>query len=191
MLAEGVFVSSVQAVQIKRVQNGKTNFDYDDMALSVPLTYSVNQDKSLLLITASVDSNTNDQYCFFTAQFESDTSIQFNRAGASAPATIFWQVIEFSDGVNIQRGISSIPPGNGTSPYAKDITINSLTTYDQSAQGITYTFKAVPIVQAAGAYASRTVTQQFFINPSFPNATTLRLTRLDNVSSGSKSLNIV
>ncbi|MDD5466037.1 MAG: Ser-Thr-rich GPI-anchored membrane family protein, partial [Candidatus Omnitrophica bacterium] len=173
------FIPYAEAAQIKRVQQGIANFDTDDTVQTATLGYAVDQSKSIILVkpTASVVSS-NDQNWFFTGQFESNSVVAIDRAGGNAPASVLWQVIEFTDGVRVQRGISSMVSPS-TLPQTKDIVLN-ITPID--------TTKAVPIIQTRAAFTNRTQTEQFFLLPTFPDANTLRLERLD--ATGTKATQI-
>ncbi len=180
-----VSVLDAHAVQIKRVQSGIANFDTDDITQSIPLTNEVDLTKSIILISYSNDitiatsATTNDQNLWFTANFESTLSITIDRAGsggttsAICAASVFWQVIEFTDGVAVQRGISSMAQ-NITS---KNITLpNDLNVFTQP--GITSTtFKAIPIIQTREALTSATLTHEMVISSTFPDKSTLQITR--------------
>ena len=114
LLALIAFVPDAWAVQIKNVQRGKANFDNWDVSVSVNIT-AVDMSKTIILLYPTGGNQTNDQHYFFTAQFESNSMFQINRAGAAgssgtsaASAGVIWEVIEFVDGVNVQRGISSM-----------------------------------------------------------------------------------
>src|SRR3990167_8495525 len=108
-MAGAFFASSSYAVQIKRVQSGAANYDTDDVVYSAALQYPVDQSKSVILLYPTGDTtNTRDQNWFFTGQFEDDSTIAIDRGGGTSPASVLWQVIEFEDGVRVQRGITSM-----------------------------------------------------------------------------------
>ena len=77
------------AVQIKRVQRGIVNFDTDDVVQTGQLSFSVDQSKSIILLTNTFDisGNTREQNTFFTGQFEDNDTVTIDRAGATSPAT--------------------------------------------------------------------------------------------------------
>ncbi len=132
----GLFLlaSTADAVQIKRVQTGELYFDNDDISSSVDIQ-PVDLTKTIIMIYPSPESSslTATQNTLFTPQFESESAINISRDGASAAAgaavIVKFYVIEFSDGVVVQRGISSLRPGAVTNDKwrIKDIVLpNSL-----------------------------------------------------------------
>ncbi|HBG64843.1 MAG TPA: hypothetical protein DDX16_11540, partial [Candidatus Omnitrophica bacterium] len=177
-MAGAFFASSSYAVQIKRVQSGAANYDTDDVVYSAALQYPVNQSKSVILLYPTGDTtNTRDQNWFFTGQFEDDSTIAIDRGGGTSPASVLWQVIEFEDGVRVQRGITSMTSTTKT----KNITLP--VTLDGSGE------KAVPIVTTRAAFTTITQTHEMFLLPSFTNNTTMFLERLD--ATGTKATQIV
>ena len=115
----GLFLSlffalpEASAVQIKKVQTGDVYFDTDDISQTVPIQ-AVDQTKTLILVYPNVDYNTSNYIynSLFTVQFEADNSIVLNRDGANTGAYVRYYIIEFTDGVFVQRGISSFIYGN-------------------------------------------------------------------------------
>ena len=176
-----LFTATADAVQIKRIQRGIVNFDFDDVVQTANLTNSVDQSKSIIILTASGDTSisTNDQNFFFTASFEDNDTISIDRGGGTSYGSVLWQVIEFEDGVRIQRGISSMQPTGGSN-LIKNITlpVNPINTTT-----------AVPIIQTRGAYATTNQTHEFVLLPTFSNASTLTLERKD--VTGTKAVQIV
>ena len=191
-LAAGLLWSpTAEAVQIKRVQRGVANFDLDDVVQAIPLAYSVNQAKSVILLTQTGRSNVDrDQNYYFTAQFEDNDTIALDRAGGTTSASVLWQVIEFEDGVSVQRGISSMP-ATGATYLVKSISIpTSLSTAGCTPS--TFPCHAVPIVQMRAAWsnnASLQQTHELHLLPTFTDASTLRLERKD--ATGTKAIQIV
>jgi hypothetical protein len=121
------------AVQIKNVQSGEVFFDANDITQNFRVA-AVNQNKTLILLYPNVDNDVNNYTgnAMFTADFESDTGVVVSRDYASVQAWVKWYVVEFADGVTVQRGISSFAPGSYTNPdyTQKVITLpNSLTDY--------------------------------------------------------------
>ncbi|MDD5477084.1 MAG: hypothetical protein PHG87_02590, partial [Candidatus Omnitrophica bacterium] len=167
------FISHAEAAQIKRVQSGVVNFDTWDISASVNIT-PVDMSKTIILLQNTPGNSTNDQNFFFTAQFESSSTIQINRAGAAvtnASAAVAWQVIEFSDGVRVQRGISSI----GQGIIQKKIILASDTDFT----------KAVPIIQTQAPFTNTTTTQELFLLPSFITEAPDQKLQLDRYSATS------
>jgi len=142
-LALGMFLfsSDAEAVQIKQVQTGEVYFDADDISMPVTIA-KVSQTKSIVLLYINSDTTGTaaSQNILYTAQFGSDTDLIISRDGATYGGIVRFYVIEFVDGVTVQRGLSSFAAGNPSqSKYtSKDI---ELTT----ALG-DYTH-AVPIIQ--------------------------------------------
>ena len=61
------------------------------------------------MTTRGLSSTSNrDQYYLFTALFEDNGTILIERAGANGTVRISWYVIEFEDGVKVQRGFTSM-----------------------------------------------------------------------------------
>jgi hypothetical protein len=114
------------AVQIKRVQSGDVYFDVDDMTTSVPIK-AVTQNKSIILLYSNVDTNTSNfiYNSIFTGTFESDTSLIISRDYGNASANVRFYVLEFEDGVFVQRGASSLAYGPTSNPSCiiKDVTL--------------------------------------------------------------------
>src|SRR3989338_5593890 len=176
-----LLTADAHAVQIKRIQRGLVNFDTDDVVQTATLTYAVDQSKSIILLTNTFDisGNTREQNTFFTGQFESNETIAIDRAGGNSPAGVLWEVIEFEDGVRVQRGISSMQ-STGSANKIKNITLPT-TPID--------TTKAVPIIQTRAAFTTLTQTHELFLLPTFPDTNTLRLERKD--ATGNKAVQIV
>ncbi len=188
----GALTPDAEAVQVKRVQRGIANFDTDDVAALASLTYSVDQTKSIILLNVSGDSvSNNDQNWFYTADFADNTSISIDRAGGNSPSSVVWQVIEFADGVTIQRGITVVNGTNNSAGKQKSITLAALSTTTASgtacgtAQGYPYNnfpCRALPIIQVRASYTNATRTDEVVFLPSFTNNTTLFLERSDSGS---------
>ena len=97
-----------QAVQVKKIQRGNVYFDVDDTSLPVAID-SVDQTKTLILLYVNADltgatDTTASQSVLFSALFEANNSIVIDRAGASYGVTVTYHVVEFADGVTVQRG---------------------------------------------------------------------------------------
>ncbi|TBR20045.1 hypothetical protein EPO66_00330, partial [bacterium] len=168
-----LFMPHAQAVQIKSIQRGVVNFDTWDISQSVNIT-PVDMSKTIVLLQNTPGNSTNDQNFFYTTQFESSSTIQINRAGAAtsnASAAVAWQVIEFTDGVRVQRGISSI--GQGITQ--KKIILASDTDFT----------KAIPIIQTQAPFTNTTATQELFLLPSFITEAPDQKLQLDRYSATS------
>ncbi|MFA5157430.1 MAG: hypothetical protein WC532_08645, partial [Candidatus Omnitrophota bacterium] len=111
------FTSSAEAVQIKKIQKGDIFLDADDMSATAAIQ-KVNQNNTMILIFPNADVNTTNRLfnVLFTALFESDTTLVVSRDYASVAVTVTYYVIEFADGVNVQRGISSFIYGAYANP---------------------------------------------------------------------------
>ena len=170
-----LFIPPVEAVQIARVQTGSVYFDADDISIPVGIQ-TVDQTKTLVILytNADVTANTNDQSILFSAQFEADNSIVISRDGANYSVTVTYYIIEFADGVNVQRGISSFLPGvyTNTNYRIKDIDINTITGYVSPSQP-----NAFAIVQVRAAMTSNTYDEMYQVTGEIHNAATLRLER--------------
>ncbi len=151
------FVTDAGAVQIKTVQTGTATFDLDDTVAIVTLGTAVtDQAKTMVLLyprnANSTGNGNRDQNYLFTATFESNSTILLERAGANgtagAWARLTWYVVEFTDGINVQRGISSF---TDTSPVTKTITL---------AQSFVPT-KTFTLLYGRSALTSRSSGEQF------------------------------
>ncbi len=165
-----------EAVQIKKVLSGIVNFDTTDAIMSTDIGDTVDISKSIILINNSVYTNTADQNLWFVAQFEDNRTICVQRAGATVAASVSWQVVEFTDGVKIQRGISSMQIGT----LSKDITIAKIDTVKNGVP------QAIPIIQYQGGDTQATRTHEYMIMPALTNNAgdaTLTLTRKESTSS--------
>ncbi|MFA6216169.1 MAG: hypothetical protein WDL87_00745 [Candidatus Omnitrophota bacterium] len=126
----GIFFSppDASAVQVKRVQFGDAYFDLDDMTCSVPID-AVNQSKSIILVFPNTDVDVtpvNDlENSLFTGTFESDTGLIISRDFGSVSSNARYYVIEFEDGVFVQRGTSSLVVGPISNPSCttKNVTL--------------------------------------------------------------------
>ena len=143
-------IGNAEAVQIKKVYRGTVNFDTTDIVQSVDLGAAVDTTKSLILITNTAATNTADQNDFYTTQFEDPSTITINRNG-TVYGGVSWEVIEFNDGVNVQRGISSMQAGVLTK------TIDLPTSITSS--------KAIPIVYTQNTETGKTITHLY---PALP-----------------------
>ncbi len=175
-----------EAVQIKRIQSGIANFDTDDVVQAINLTYPVDQSKSIILLSTEADSisQQRDQNWFFVAQFEDNNTIDIERGGGTSGASVSWQVIEFVDGVSVQRGISSLQPTD----LNKTITI-PMALDTSGCTPITFPCHAVPIVMTKGAFTSQNQTHQLYLLPSFIDNSNLRVERF--AGTGTKATQIV
>ncbi|HTL70810.1 MAG TPA: hypothetical protein VL404_05925, partial [Candidatus Eisenbacteria bacterium] len=157
---------AAHAVQIKRVISGVENFVADDVSNSVSLGLAgadvVDDSKAFIYLTPASASNTADQNIFYYAYFEDGQNINISRGGGSATANVAWYVVEFNDGVNVQRGLTSIPKAD----YNKTITITSVDTT-----------KAVPFVYCGMQATTRQDTETMTILPSFTDSTHLYMER--------------
>ncbi|MCM8812302.1 MAG: hypothetical protein NC924_00005, partial [Candidatus Omnitrophica bacterium] len=115
-----------QAVQLKRVQTGDVYFDIDDATVSVPIN-QLDQTKSLIFVYPNVDTNTSNfiHNSLFSGIFESDTSLIISRDYGNASANVRFYILEFEDGVFVQRGFSSMVygPTTNTSCTTKDVVL--------------------------------------------------------------------
>ncbi|MBI3322570.1 MAG: hypothetical protein HYZ94_02700 [Candidatus Omnitrophica bacterium] len=111
-LVEMFRLPEAAAAQIKRVQKGMVSFDANDLNKVATLTYAVDQTKSLVLIAVKeafvTTTGDRDQNHFITAQFEDNSTLSFDKGNGTQATDVFWHVVEFEDGVKVQRGISSM-----------------------------------------------------------------------------------
>ena len=163
-----------QAVQIEHVYSGIVNFDLTDTLNSATLPAAVNTSKSIILLSQSVSSNTNGDYDenrLFIAQFVGNSTVLIERAAATTQASVSYQVVEFSDGVNVQSGIADIPQGSTSA----SVNIAYIPTVKNS------TIQAIPILQGEASDKVTTDTEDFFVIPTLQNngtsSATLTLTR--------------
>ncbi|MCX5708998.1 MAG: hypothetical protein NTY14_08560, partial [Candidatus Omnitrophica bacterium] len=159
------------AVQVKRVQTGEVYFDSDDISQNVKVS-AVDQTKTFILLYPYMDVSTtnNSQNTLYTADFESNSSIVVSRDGGTVACTVRYYVVEFVDGVNVQRGISSFAAGSYTNPdyTTKDITLtNSLTNYQN----------AFVIVQGRSNLTNYYSDQQTTVSGNLTDNNTLHLQR--------------
>jgi hypothetical protein len=135
-----LFIPDAQAAQIKTIQQGNVYFDYDDITQVVGIS-TVDQGKSIILLYVNRDSGGTDisGYTQFTATFESDNTVVISRdaAGTTAGcgATVCFYVVEFTEGVSVQRGVTAFQTGAVTNPKytTKNITLNTqLTDYSNA-----------------------------------------------------------
>ncbi|MFH1799909.1 MAG: hypothetical protein ABH891_03530, partial [Candidatus Omnitrophota bacterium] len=167
VLAFLVAAPEAEAVQIKRVIQGTESFLGDDVSNSVSLGLGagdyVDTSKAFIYITSSSPTATQDQYIFFYAYFEDGQNINITR-GTSTTTTsnVAWYVVEFVDGVSVQRGLTS---------WAKnDLTKDCiLTAIDQG--------KSFPIVNDGGLINTNRDTEVLNVLPYFTSDTVLRLER--------------
>ncbi|MFA6384701.1 MAG: hypothetical protein WCY10_04955, partial [Candidatus Omnitrophota bacterium] len=114
----GIFFSppDASAVQIKRMQQGDSYFDTDDMTVSVPIK-DVVQSKAFILLYVNTDT-VSGTLCnsLFSATFEADNSLIISRDYYVGAASVRYYIVEFEDGVFIQRGSSSLPYGPEANP---------------------------------------------------------------------------
>ncbi|MBI4355439.1 MAG: hypothetical protein HY597_03170 [Candidatus Omnitrophica bacterium] len=165
-----VAVPDASAVQVKAVYRGTMNFDADDIVLTATLPSAVDVSKSIVLVSInmSVTNNARDQNPLFIASFEDGTTVSVTRGGANQTATASWQVIEFADGVFVQRGMSSFTD----TVKIKTITLGS--TFD--------TTKTFPILQVNGALTTATDTEVATFNATFPANNQITIARLRSAS---------
>jgi len=166
--------TSAHAVQIKKVQSGTVVFDVDDTVNTADLGTAVsNQSKSIILLTArslyGSGTTIRDQNFLFTAIFEDNATIMIERAGATQYARVSWCVVEFEDGANVQRGITSL----------KDTTVTKNVDLPQTFD----TAKTFTILQRRAAYANRTNTEGLEGTASITDSDTIQIDR------GSRSVN--
>jgi len=185
---EAVEPRQAHAAQIKRVMRGVVSFDLDDVVQSAALPYDVVLSKSIALVRPMGDTtNARDQNWFFTAQFEDTNTLAVDRGGGTSPASVLWQVIEFEDGVTVQRGITSMQ-ATGASNLVKNISLPSTLTTSGCSPS-TFPCYAVPIIQTRAAFTTLNQTHELFLLPTFTDASTLRLERKD--ATGTKAMQIV
>ncbi|MFH0985985.1 MAG: hypothetical protein V1882_10730, partial [Candidatus Omnitrophota bacterium] len=160
-------IPDAEAVQIKRVIQGSEAFLADDVSNSVTLGLGVGDyvdtSKAFIYITSSVAGTTADQNMFFYAYFEDGQNINITRATGTVVATVTWYVVEFVDGVSVQRGLTSLAKGDLT----KDCI---LTAVDQT--------KSFPIIGDGGLITTTTDTEVLTVMPYFTSDTVLRLQRI-------------
>lgn len=121
----------------------------------------VNTSNAFILFTAGVNDATPDDNQF-TPDFQSSTQVDFTRYdGATASASVAWQVIE-DENIDVQRGSSAWAVSNNT----EDITINSV--------NLTESFV---IVYGRCADEANTKNLAGFFSGNFTNGTTLHLER--------------
>ena len=171
-------------VQIKGVQSGEVRFDYNDISQTVELT-AVDDTKSIVLLYPYTDqtATNNSQNSLFVADFESHTSLVISRDGGSVACTVRYYVIEFLQGVSVQRGISSFAPGSYTNPdyISKSITLG--TSVDSA--------RAMVLVQTKSAISTYTADQQVTIWGYLSNDNTLILERNDSNTGQLVAANVI
>jgi hypothetical protein len=142
------FASAAQAVQVKRVQSGEVYFDIDDIAQVVKLKVDVDPTKAFVLLYSNVDypGATAVQNTLISADFGSPSELIIARDAASYSVTVRYYVVEFTDGVNVLRGISSFASGSYSNPQYTTKTISLPSTLNSAND-------AFPIVQARCALA--------------------------------------
>ena len=116
-----------EAVQIKRIQTGSIYFDLDDITQTVEIQ-QVDQTKTVVMLYQESDATATNtsgstsmtQAVLFRYQFESDTSLIISRDGANTTilygSYVKYYIMEFEDGVFVQRGISSFIAGSASNP---------------------------------------------------------------------------
>ncbi|MEI6631301.1 MAG: TRAM domain-containing protein [bacterium] len=186
LLFAGVFLlaSTVQAVQIKRIQKGDIYLDVDDMSATASIL-PVDQSKTLILIYPNTGVNNIDLIYnnLYTVLFESDSSIVISRDFAtSVDVTITYYVIEFTDGVNVQRGISSFIYGVYQNPDYRIKDVALPVSVDPA--------KSFAVVNCRSYLASSTVDEQTLVTGTVIGANTLRLERNSSYDSN-RVLNMV
>ncbi|MFA5146887.1 MAG: hypothetical protein WC515_05925, partial [Candidatus Omnitrophota bacterium] len=134
-LISSILTPPASAAQIKRVQTGDVYFDIDDTSAIVSFD-AVDQTKTLVFLYPDADYTTVHllRNTLFTSQFESDSSLVISRAAGSAGATVRYYLIEFSEGVTVQRGLSSFLAGVITNDKyrIKDIALPESVELDKS-----------------------------------------------------------
>ncbi|MCM8801384.1 MAG: GPI anchored serine-threonine rich family protein, partial [Candidatus Omnitrophica bacterium] len=104
-----LFISQAEAVQIKRVQKFTGSFDSDETYKSLSLTYSVDLNKTIILITQRHALDVaREGNCYVTPYFEDNYTVGLLRDYANAVENITGYVIEFNDGVKVYRGFTSM-----------------------------------------------------------------------------------
>ncbi|MDD5255229.1 MAG: hypothetical protein PHR11_04155, partial [Candidatus Omnitrophica bacterium] len=173
-----------QAVQVKKVQTGEIYVDANDISATVTIE-PVDQTKTLIFLFVDPDYNTANyiRNQLFTAQFESDNSLVIDRAAASVGAYVRYYLVEFVDGVKVQRGISSFVPGvyNNPSYRIKDVSIPVPVDYNNS----------FATVLLRSNLASSTVDEMSQITASMVNETTMRLERMASNDATTTTVSIV
>ncbi|MFH1411228.1 MAG: hypothetical protein ABIG55_01090, partial [Candidatus Omnitrophota bacterium] len=94
-------------VQVKKVQKGTVEFAALDIAKTVDIT-AVDTSKTVILVSWSIGS----EYMFgflFAAEFYDSDTLYIARIDEDSAASMSWTVIEFDEGVTVQRGRSDIP----------------------------------------------------------------------------------
>jgi hypothetical protein len=183
--------SQAEAVQIKKVHRGVANLDAGDSLASVAIGTTVEPTKTLVLVTAAptntTANNTGERNFFVVAQLSGNDSIQIERGGGDVAISVAWQAIEFSEGVRVQTGISSLAKGE----LSKAITLPALS----PALDVT---KAVPIIMTrninatGNAATSYQRTNEFFLKPTLTAGPTLTLERLKaSIASRDKAVPVV
>ncbi|MDD5730519.1 MAG: hypothetical protein PHN57_05275, partial [Candidatus Omnitrophica bacterium] len=171
-LLSGIFFSppDAQAVQIKRVQSGYCYFDIDDMQASVPIQ-AVDQDKSLILVYPNVDPNASNfiYNSIFTGSFESDTSLTIARDYGNTSCSVRYYIVEFNDGVFVQRGFSSLVYGPTSNPscVTKNVTLPTSVN----------TANAFALVQTRWYYAGSGYDESSLVTGTLTDGSTLQLQR--------------
>ncbi|MCQ9204771.1 MAG: hypothetical protein NG737_00435, partial [Omnitrophica bacterium] len=103
------FLPKAQAVQVKKVQSGIVEFSAEDIARIVSIR-EVDTSKTIILISVETAS-THDYGSFFVPDFYDSKTIYVSRSKKEKPAKIGWTIIEFDEGVFVQRGSSDVPEG--------------------------------------------------------------------------------
>ncbi|MEK7299303.1 MAG: hypothetical protein AAB066_05375, partial [Candidatus Margulisiibacteriota bacterium] len=165
------FVPDAEAVQIRRVQSGEIYFDADDITQVAEIN-AVDTSKTLVFLYPKSDLTTANarQNVLFTGDFGSSTELVISRDGATYAVTVRYYLVEFVDGVNVRRGISSFAAGSYTNPKytTKDILMSpSLTDYTD----------AIALVQVKSALTSATADEIATVAASVIDNNTLRLER--------------
>ncbi|MBI4597904.1 MAG: hypothetical protein HY737_05840, partial [Candidatus Omnitrophica bacterium] len=188
-IKEALGLTDLEASQIKKVYRGKVVFDADDTVQTTSIGGTINQAKSIILLSSLVESVAADQNQFFTGQFEDNDTIAIDRAGGTVFSSVGWQVVEFEDGVSVQRGISSMQSNQLTKTITMPTSLSVTKPDGSNCSPSTYPCRAVPIINTRASFTTSTQTNQLMLLPTFTDSSNMLLTRYR--ASGTKAIQIV
>ncbi|MFN7135296.1 MAG: hypothetical protein ACK4N5_24695, partial [Myxococcales bacterium] len=123
VLAAAAFVAlpcDALAAKLRSLQRNTLSFPSGQTTQTVTLPTPVNRDRSLLLFEHSGDT-TRPERGSLRGSLTADNTITFTRGNTGIALTVTWTVLEFTSGVNVQRGTDTVNSStNVTLPRAVD-----------------------------------------------------------------------